>query len=80
MRKFLTTPLGSFVKVFVPVLITGYIAKYNSGTPCVTVECWKELAFAAFISALPVLNNWLNPEYKGYGKTNDNGNQEQVPS
>lgn len=71
MKKFLTTPAGSFVKVFVVAALVTYGAKLQAGELCNSIDCLKDLWKAAAIATIPVVINWLNPEYKNYGNKNE---------
>jgi hypothetical protein len=49
----------SWAKVFVAAVITAYM----SG-----VVDWKTLVNAGLVAVLPVIFNWVNPKYEGYGR------------
>lgn len=68
MKKVMSSPLGSFLKAFLVAFLTILVSKYNEGVTCTNVECLKSVAIAALFSIIPVIINYLNPEYKGYGK------------
>ena len=51
--------LESWAKVFVAAVITAYL----SG-----VADWLTLLNAGLVAVLPVILNWVNPHYKGYGR------------
>jgi len=58
------SPIASFCKVF-GAGVLGWVL-INADTlnihPALTI---------GFVSALPIIINWLNPEYKNYGKGNE---------
>jgi uncharacterized MAPEG superfamily protein len=51
--------LESWAKVFVAAILTAYMSGVTS--PLMLVN-------AGLIAVLPVIVNWLNPKYKGYGR------------
>lgn len=62
-----TSPLATFVKVFIAVLLTAAVADWaNVGD--ITLADWKLWVIAALVSAIPVLVNWLNPVFPMYGR------------
>ena len=66
--KLFASPLGTFFKAFLVTVISMILAEYNrTNTICFTKECFTDLLIAGVISVLPVVLNYLNPEYKGYG-------------
>ena len=67
--KFFTTPLGSFVKHFLTAFLTVLIAENQKGIVCFDSQCLKSALIAATFAILPVILNWLNPNYKNYGET-----------
>ena len=71
MSKFFASPLGSFFKAFFTAVLTLLVSKYNEGVICTDVECLKGIILASIFATLPVIINYLNPEYKGYGVKNN---------
>lgn len=70
MKKVLASPFGSWLKAFLAVSFTIFLSQYtNNGELCFTQKCITDLIMGALISTAPVLLNWLNPNYKGYGNT-----------
>lgn len=68
MKKLLSTPFGTCLKTFVSTLLALITAKYTSeGIICTDIACLKPVAFAAFFSVVPMIINWFNPAYQGYG-------------
>lgn len=63
--KSFTTPLASFLKVFASTVLTMWITMPNLFD--FSPANLKSLATAGIVSAVPVILNWLNPEYKNYG-------------
>jgi len=55
------SPLASFVKVFAAGVLGWLIINAD------TLEIHPALAIG-LVSGLPILINWLNPEYTNYGK------------
>jgi hypothetical protein len=68
MSKLFASPLGTFLKAFLATVLSLIMVEYNrTGTICLTKECFIDLLMAGVISIIPVIMNYLNPEYKGYG-------------
>lgn len=69
-KKFLTTPEGGFVKVFLACLLTQYFIELQQGHDLFSMDLAmvKKLLTAALISNLPIIINYLNPSYTQYGK------------
>ena len=70
MNKFLTTPIGGLLKHFVFITLSLYLVELQNGT---TLFSWniamlEKLGTGAVAACLPVVLNWFNPDYKGYGK------------
>lgn len=70
LNKTLTTPFGSFVKVFVATILTQYLIELQNGHDLFSwdIPMIKKLLTAGVISNLPVIVNYLNPQYQHYGK------------
>lgn len=70
MNKFFTTPLGSYVKVFLTAVITMWLAELATGVDMWSMDAkmLKKLSTAGVIAVLPVLLNALNPNDPRYGK------------
>lgn len=70
MKKFLTTPEGGFLKVFISCMLTQYFIELQQGHDLFSMDLAmvKKLLTAALISNLPIIINYLNPKYTGYGK------------
>lgn len=62
MKKFLSSPAGSWFKAFVVAMLTLIIA--HGGLRGLE---WVTTMEAAFISVLPTIVNWLNSEDPRYG-------------
>lgn len=60
---FAHSPLASFVKVFGSGVLGWLLINVDTLTihPALTI---------GLVSALPILINWLNPEYTNYGRAN----------
>ncbi|AXH76565.1 MAG: hypothetical protein [Bacteriophage sp.] len=67
----LTTPLSSFLKVFIATILTQYLIELQQGHQLFTLDLMmvQKLLTAGLVSVIPMLINWLNPAYQGYGKT-----------
>lgn len=65
--KFLNTAFGSYLKVFVTVLLTTFLAM-NKGIFDLDTESIKMLVSAAFMSLIPIVLNALNPNDPRYGR------------
>lgn len=72
MKQLLASPLGSFIKAFVVAVLTIIVAKYNEGVVCNSLECLKSVGIASLFSTLPVIINYLNPNYTQYGTKSGN--------
>jgi hypothetical protein len=70
MKQLFSSPLGSWLKAFLAVAFTIFLSQYTTnGEICFSKKCITDLLMGALVSTAPILINWLNPEYKGYGKT-----------
>lgn len=70
LSKFMTTPLGGLLKHFVFIVLTQYLIELESGHNLFTLDnaMVNKLLTAGIVSCLPVILNWINPNYKNYGK------------
>lgn len=73
MRKLKTTltkPLGTFLKAFISTVLTLYLIELQNGHVLFdgSMDMVKKLLTGGLVANLPVIINWLNPAYKGYGK------------
>lgn len=61
------SPIASFVKVFVAVVLGAAVADWASSGSIdfANAQTW---IIAALVSALPPVINWLNPVYPLYGR------------
>jgi len=64
-RKLMASPIGTFLKVFLSTVLTMWIAMDNIFA--VDVTALRAIISAGVVSAMPVVLNYLNPEYKNYG-------------
>lgn len=64
-RKLMASPIGTFLKVFMSTVLTMWIAMDNIFA--VDVTALRAIISAGVVSAMPVVLNYLNPEYKNYG-------------
>ena len=67
--KLLATPFGTFLKTFVSTILAMYIAELTNGITLYDTDSHviEKLLTGGLISSLPVIINWLNPHYNGYG-------------
>jgi hypothetical protein len=61
MRWFADSPLASFIRVFGAGVLGWVLINAD------TLKIHPALVIG-LVSALPIIINWLNPEYKNYGK------------
>jgi len=68
--KFLNTIYGSWLKVFISSVLTTYLALLTQGINLFTwnLDMVENLLAAGFVSTLPVIINYLNPQDPRYGK------------
>ena len=71
--KFLTTPVGSFIKHFMSVILALYLAELTAGHDLFSMDVamYKKIISGAVVSCLPIVINFLNPNYSQYGVKND---------
>ena len=67
MKQLLAGPIGSFIKAFVVAILTTMTYEYQQGRTCLTWSCLMPMLVAAGYATLPVIINYLNPNYPGYG-------------
>jgi hypothetical protein len=60
------TPLGTALKTFVAVLLSGVVASWATDG-AISFDKWQTWVIAACVSALPVIVNYLNPADGRYG-------------
>ena len=65
-RKVMAGPIGTFLKVFLSTVLTLWIAMDDLW--CMDMESITAHATAGVVAGMPVILNYLNPEYKNYGK------------
>jgi len=68
-HKLLTTPLGTFLKSFLSIVLAFWCAELANGHDLFSmdIEMIKKMIVAGLIPNVHVLINWLNPQYVGYG-------------
>lgn len=64
----MATPLGSFIKAFVVAILTIIGSRQADGTLCFDATCIKDILIASTFAIIPVVINWINPQYKQYGE------------
>jgi len=71
--KLLSTAFGTFLKAFTATVLTQYLIELQQGHQLFTMDkvMVAKLLTAGLVSNLPVIINWLNPTYKGYGVNQD---------
>ena len=74
--KLLSTPFGTFLKAFAATVLTQYLITLQEGHQLFTMDraMIEKLLTAGIVSNLPVIINWLNPHYQGYG-VNENSSK-----
>ena len=58
--------LETFLKAYATTIISLYLANnhlFDGGW-----VTWRAVLISALTSNLPIIYNWLNPKYEGYGK------------
>lgn len=68
--KLLSTAFGTFLKAFTATVLTQYLIELQEGHQLFTMDLpmTQKLLTAGIVANLPVIINWLNPQYKGYGR------------
>ena len=68
--KLLSTPFGTFIKGFLSIVLAMWVAELTNGHDLFSMDVAmiKKLIVAGLVPNVHVLINWLNPEYKGYGR------------
>lgn len=69
MGKFLSSPIGSFLKVLLAAILSTYLIMLSNGQRLFSWDrnMVEHLFTAGFVSTIPVLINWLNPKDTRYG-------------
>lgn len=69
MKELLTTPIGTFLKGFLSIVLAMWVAELTNGHDLFSMDLTmaKKLIVAGIVPNIHVLINWLNPEYKAYG-------------
>ena len=68
--KFLASPVGSAVRIFVGLVLGAYVASLSAGGALVpSTGDWQTWAGAAIVVALPVIIAAINPQDPRFGKT-----------
>lgn len=70
MKKLLASPLGTALKAFIVTILTLLLSTDDLFS--MDAEMAKKLITAGLLSAFPVIINWLNPSYPGYGQNKEN--------
>ena len=72
MQKFLEwlahSPIATFIKVFIATLLAAAVADWTDAG-VIDFTDYRFWVCSAAISALPVIINWLNPQFTSYGRT-----------
>lgn len=70
MKNILASPLGTFIKGFLSIVLAMWVAELSNGHDLFSfdIAMAKKLIVAGIIPNIHVLINWLNPQYIGYGK------------
>jgi len=70
MKNLLSSPLGTFIKSFLSIVLAMWVAELSNGHDLFSFDIVmaKKLIVAGIIPNIHVLINWLNPQYTQYGK------------
>ena len=73
MKNILASPFGTFIKSFAATVLSQYLIELQHGQQLFTwnIGLVQDLATAGLVSCLPILINWFNPAYTGYGVGKD---------
>jgi hypothetical protein len=66
MQKFLNTMLGSWLKMFVAIILYEFW-QMGADLFSLNAESLKALLQAGLVGLIPVIINWLNPKDERYG-------------
>lgn len=69
--KFMTTPLGTFIKAFAVAMLSLIMARQKDGTLCFDKNCIVDILISSTFAIIPVVINWINPHYTQYGEGAD---------
>lgn len=61
-----TSPLATAFKTFIAVLLSGVIASWATDG-AISFDKWQTWVVSALVSSVPVIVNWLNPQFVAYG-------------
>jgi hypothetical protein len=64
---FATSPIGSFIRVFVATMLTLALADLTSAAS-VGFANWRSWVAAAAAASVPVLIRWINPQDTTFGR------------
>lgn len=64
----MATPLGTFIKAFLVAMLTIIGSRQSDGTLCFDANCIKDILIASTFAIIPVVINWINPNYTQYGE------------
>jgi hypothetical protein len=69
-NKFMVTPLGTLVRHFFFIVLSLWLVELQNGHDLFQFDLnmWRKFATAGVIACLPTVMNWLNADYKNYGK------------
>ena len=70
--KIMASPFGSFIKAFLVAFLSLIMARQKDGTLCFDVQCLIDLLIASTFAIIPVIINWINPQYTQYGEGAEN--------
>jgi len=66
--KIMASPFGSFLKAFAVAFLSIIAARQKDGTLCFDRNCVQDIILSAIFAIIPVIINWINPDYKQYGE------------
>lgn len=65
MKRLMASPLGTFIKAFLTTMLS--MAIVDGDLFSIDFEGLKNMVNVAMVSTLPIIINWINPNYKNYG-------------
>lgn len=71
--KIMAGPFGSFIKAFLVAFLSLIMARQKDGTLCFDAQCLIDLLIASTFAIIPVIINWINPQYTQYGEGSNEG-------
>lgn len=66
--KIMASPFGSFLKAFAVAFLSLLAARYKDETLVWNIQALFDIVLASLFAVVPVIINYINPEYKNYGE------------